>query len=115
MSRANPLLPALFVVLWSTGFIAAKYGLPYTPPLKFLLVRFALVTALMSVVALLEKELGRSAQKEMLPMQPGDVPITFADIDDLIREVGFRPSTSLEDGIHRFAAWYCRYHRVGHL
>ena len=52
MSRANPLLPALFVVLWSTGFIAAKYGLPYAPPLKFLLVRFSLVTALMSVVAL---------------------------------------------------------------
>ena len=51
MSRANPLLPALFVVLWSTGFIAAKYGLPYAPPLKFLLVRFSLVTALMSVVA----------------------------------------------------------------
>ena len=52
MSRANPLLPALFVVLWSTGFVAAKYGLPYAPPLKFLLVRFSLVTALMSVVAL---------------------------------------------------------------
>jgi drug/metabolite transporter (DMT)-like permease len=43
--------PALFVVLWSTGFVAAKYGLPYAPPLKFLLVRFALVAALMAVVA----------------------------------------------------------------
>jgi drug/metabolite transporter (DMT)-like permease len=52
MNRASPLLPALFVLLWSTGFIAAKYGLPYAPPLKFLLVRFALVTALMTVVAL---------------------------------------------------------------
>jgi len=67
---------------------------------------------LMSVVALLEKALGRSVQKELLPMQPGDVQATFADIDDLARDVGFRPSTSLEDGIHRFAAWYCRYHRV---
>jgi len=50
MNRANPLLPALFVLLWSTGFIAAKYGLPYAPPLKFLLVRFSLVTALMTAV-----------------------------------------------------------------
>jgi hypothetical protein len=44
--------PALFVVLWSTGFIAAKYGVPYAPPLTFLLLRFALVAALMTVVAL---------------------------------------------------------------
>lgn len=50
--RANPLLPALFVVLWSTGFISAKYGLPYAPPLKFLLLRFSLVAALMTIVTL---------------------------------------------------------------
>ncbi len=50
--RANPLLPALFVVLWSTGFISAKYGLPYAPPLKFLLVRFACVAALMTGVTI---------------------------------------------------------------
>jgi drug/metabolite transporter (DMT)-like permease len=51
-ARDNPLLPALFVVLWSTGFISAKYGLPYAPPLKYLLVRFALAAALMLVLAL---------------------------------------------------------------
>jgi drug/metabolite transporter (DMT)-like permease len=51
-ARANPLPPALFVVLWSTGFISAKYGLPYAPPLKYLLVRFALAAALMTIVAL---------------------------------------------------------------
>jgi drug/metabolite transporter (DMT)-like permease len=50
--RANPALPALFVVLWSTGFISAKYGLPYAPPLKFLLLRFTLVTILMTIVSL---------------------------------------------------------------
>ena len=50
--RANPLLPGLFVVLWSTGFIAAKYGLPYAPPLEFLLLRFSLVTLLMTLVTL---------------------------------------------------------------
>lgn len=49
--RAAPFLPGLFVVLWSTGFIAAKYGLPYAPPLEFLLVRFALVASLMTLVA----------------------------------------------------------------
>jgi drug/metabolite transporter (DMT)-like permease len=48
--RAHPLLPALFVVLWSTGFISARYGLPYAPPLKFLLLRFSLVAALMLAV-----------------------------------------------------------------
>jgi drug/metabolite transporter (DMT)-like permease len=52
MNRANPLLPALFVVLWSTGFIAAKYGLPYAPPLTFLFVRFLLVTVVMTIVSL---------------------------------------------------------------
>lgn len=67
---------------------------------------------LMNVVALLEKALGRTALKEMLPMQPGDVQATFADINDLTRDVGFHPSTDLEDGIHRFAAWYCRYHQI---
>jgi UDP-glucuronate 4-epimerase len=58
------------------------------------------------VVAVLEKELGRKAVKEMLPMQPGDVMETFADIDDLARDVGFKPQTSIEDGIRAFVAWY---------
>lgn len=65
---------------------------------------------LLTVVGLLEKEFGRKAVKDMLPMQPGDVPATYADIDDLMREVGFRPSTAIEDGIARFAAWFRDYH-----
>ena len=56
----------------------------------------------MYVVALLEKELGRAAIKDMLPMQPGDVTETFADVGDLMRDIGFRPETSIEDGIARF-------------
>ena len=67
---------------------------------------------LMKVVAVLEKEFGRKAKTEMLPMQPGDVPATYADIEDLKREVGFSPSTSIEDGIARFAAWYRDYHQL---
>jgi UDP-glucuronate 4-epimerase len=67
---------------------------------------------LMHVVAVLERELGRQAVKEMLPMQPGDVPETFADIDDLTRDVGFRPQTSIEDGIRGFVAWYREHYNL---
>ena len=58
---------------------------------------------LLHVVSLLEKEFGRTADKEMLPMQPGDVPATYADVEDLARDIGFRPATRIEDGIARFA------------
>jgi UDP-glucuronate 4-epimerase len=67
---------------------------------------------LMHVVALLEKEFGRPAIKEMLPMQPGDVPATYADVEDLARDVGFKPSTTIEDGIARFSKWYRTYSGV---
>jgi UDP-glucuronate 4-epimerase len=62
--------------------------------------------AVARVVELLEAEFGRSAVKELVPMQPGDVPATYADIDDLKRDIGFAPATSIEQGIARFAAWY---------
>jgi UDP-glucuronate 4-epimerase len=64
------------------------------------------------VVAILERELGRNAKRELLPMQPGDVPATYADVDDLMREVGFKPATPIEQGIARFVAWYRDYQRV---
>jgi len=64
------------------------------------------------VVSLLEKEFGRIAQKDMLPMQPGDVEATFADIADLERDIGFRPATTIEQGIARFAKWFREYHRI---
>ena len=62
------------------------------------------------VVALLEQEFGRPAIRELVPMQPGDVAETRADIDDLMRDVGFRPSTPIEEGVRRFTAWYRDYH-----
>jgi UDP-glucuronate 4-epimerase len=62
------------------------------------------------VVAILEKEFGREAKKELLPMQAGDVPATYADVEDLMHEVGFHPSTPIEEGISRFVAWYRKYH-----
>ncbi len=67
---------------------------------------------LMRVVALLEKELGRAAVKDILPMQPGDVSETFADVGDLTRDIGFRPETPIEDGIRGFVAWYRDYYKV---
>jgi UDP-glucuronate 4-epimerase len=64
------------------------------------------------VISLLEKELGRAAIKEMLPMQPGDVEATYADVTDLERDIGFRPSTAIDDGIASFAKWYREYHGI---
>jgi UDP-glucuronate 4-epimerase len=67
---------------------------------------------LMHVVSLLEKEFGRVAIKDMLPMQPGDVAATYADVADLERDIGFKPATAIEDGIARFAKWYRNYHKL---
>ena len=67
---------------------------------------------LMHVVELLERELGRTAVKDMLPMQPGDVPETFADVGDLMRDTGFAPSTPIEQGIRNFVNWYRNYFKV---
>jgi UDP-glucuronate 4-epimerase len=67
---------------------------------------------LMHVVGLLERELGRTAVKELLPMQPGDVVETFADVEDLMRETGFAPSTPIEHGVHNFVTWYRDHYKV---
>jgi UDP-glucuronate 4-epimerase len=64
------------------------------------------------VVSLIEKELGRKAVIEMVEMQPGDVAETRADVDDLMRDAGFRPSTPIEEGVKRFIAWYRDYHKA---
>lgn len=64
---------------------------------------------LMYMIETLEKELGIVAEKEMLPIQAGDVPQTYANVDDLMADVGFKPATSIEDGIKSFVAWYKRY------
>lgn len=65
---------------------------------------------LLRMIDLLERSLGRSAEKVFLPMQPGDVPATYADTADLMRDVGFHPKTPLELGIPRFVDWYRAYH-----
>ncbi len=67
---------------------------------------------LMDFIETVEKVLGKRAQKEFLDIQPGDVPATYADVDDLIQDVGFKPDTSLQVGIERFVAWYKEYYGV---
>ena len=59
---------------------------------------------------MIEKTLGKTAQKNLLPMQPGDVPCTYADVDDLVKDVGFKPVTSIDEGIHHFVQWYREYY-----
>jgi UDP-glucuronate 4-epimerase len=61
-------------------------------------------------IGVLETALGRTAQKRYLPMQPGDVLATYADVDRLARVTGFAPRTTIEDGIARFVAWFRAYH-----
>ncbi len=66
---------------------------------------------LMHLIEVLEGCLGKTAEKNFMDMQPGDVPATYADVDDLIRDVGFKPSTSIEDGVAKFVDWYQSYHQ----
>ena len=67
---------------------------------------------LMYFVETLEKSLGKTAKKEFLPMQPGDVYQTYADVTPLIEKYGFKPSTSIEDGLAKFVEWYKEYYNV---
>ena len=67
---------------------------------------------LAKLIALLEETLGVTAVKNMLPMQSGDVRATYADVDDLARDVGFAPLTPIEVGVQRFVDWYREYHRI---
>jgi len=67
---------------------------------------------LLDFIAVLERELGRTAEKELLPLQPGDVPESFADIEASRRDLGFEPKTTIEVGLARFVQWYKQYYRV---
>jgi UDP-glucuronate 4-epimerase len=61
---------------------------------------------LLTFIEVIEKAMGKKAIKNFLPMQPGDVPQTYADVDDLMRDVGFKPTTNIEEGIEKFVCWY---------
>jgi UDP-glucuronate 4-epimerase len=67
---------------------------------------------LLRLIEVLERALGCKARMALLPMQPGDVPSTYADVDDLARDAGFRPATPIEEGVGRFVAWYREFYGV---
>jgi UDP-glucuronate 4-epimerase len=66
----------------------------------------------MEFIELIEKELGKTAEKRMLPLHPGDVPATFADIRDLAEETGYQPQTPIAVGVARFVSWYRTFYGV---
>lgn len=68
---------------------------------------------LMHLIETIERALGRVAQKRMLPLQAGDVPATYANVDALVRDVGFAPQTPIETGVANFVAWYRSYFQIG--
>ena len=67
---------------------------------------------LMHYIEVLEQCLGKKAQMNLLPLQPGDVPDTYADVTDLIRDTGYKPDTGVETGVARFVEWYKEYFKV---
>lgn len=66
----------------------------------------------MTFIETLEKALGKTAEKEYMPMQPGDVYQTYADVSELEKDFGFRPSTSIAEGLGKFARWYREYYHI---
>ena len=67
---------------------------------------------LMDYIEYLEKLLGKKANKEFLPIQPGDVPNTYADVSDLVRDIGYKPATKVDDGMREFIQWYKEFYGV---
>ncbi|HBE17278.1 MAG TPA: capsular biosynthesis protein CpsI [Cyanobacteria bacterium UBA11149] len=67
---------------------------------------------LLKLIEIMENYLGKKAIKNMLPIQPGDVPTTYADVDDLMKDVGFKPNTPIEIGVERFVNWYQSYYQL---
>ncbi|WP_155876492.1 NAD-dependent epimerase [Desulfuromonas sp. AOP6] len=67
---------------------------------------------LLHLIEVLETSLGKKAEKILLPLQPGDVPATYADVDALVQDVGFKPATSIEEGVEHFVRWYRHYYNV---
>lgn len=67
---------------------------------------------LMDFIEAIEKELGKVAKKNMLPLQPGDVPATYANVEDLVSDLGYKPNTSIQEGIKNFVAWYREFFKI---
>ena len=66
----------------------------------------------MRYIEVLEDCLGKKAEKNLLPLQPGDVPDTYADVTDLVKAVDYKPATTVEDGVAAFVDWYREYYKI---
>ena len=66
---------------------------------------------LLHYIEVLEDCLGKKAEKNLLPLQPGDVPDTYADVQDLVDDVDYKPSTTVETGVNNFVEWYLDYYK----
>jgi UDP-glucuronate 4-epimerase len=82
------------------------------PPYKIYNIGNNSPVELLTFIEVIEAAMGKPAEKVMMPMQPGDVPATYADVDDLMADVGFRPNMPLAEGIARFVDWYREYYRA---
>lgn len=82
-----------------------------TPPYKLYNIGNNQPVTLMRFIEVIETAMGKAAEKNFLPMQPGDVPATYADVDALMNDVGFQPKTSIEEGIQKFVTWYRSYYQ----
>lgn len=67
---------------------------------------------LLDFIETLERHLGKQVEKNLLPMQPGDVPDTYADVEALVKDVNYKPATSIDEGVQRFVAWYREYYAI---
>jgi UDP-glucuronate 4-epimerase len=93
-------------------FRLIKKGPPKDPHYKLYNIGNNQPVQLNDMIQLLEEGLGKKAIKRFLPIQPGDVPETFADIDDLVNDINFKPNISIEEGIKRFIEWYKQYYGI---
>lgn len=83
-----------------------------TAPFKVYNIGNSSPVELMDYIRVIEQYLGKEAEKQYLPMQPGDVPRTEADVTDLVRDMGYKPSTTVDEGIGRFIEWYEKYYQI---
>ena len=91
---------------------ATEKGLDSTAPYKVYNIGNHSPVTLMDFITTIEQAMGKEAEKIMMPMQPGDVPATYADVQELMDDVGFKPDTPLSEGIAKFVAWYKDYYKI---
>ena len=108
----DDVIEGIFRLLPKTPKLQSSEGSNANAPFKIYNIGNNAPVQLGRFIEAIEKAIGKTAKKINLPMQPGDVPVTFADIDDLVLAVGFKPDTNIDDGIKKFIDWYLPYFRA---